>query len=337
MKQLFKAKEKVCIGLDIGTQTVKLLKFKFLKQEVELCGFEVQPLGNSDISQALLKIMQAQDGKKVNISVSGPSVVIRNVNFPKMNSDELRQALKFEAQKYIPFSIDEVNLDSYILKADLADNKMMVLLVAVKKDFINRRLKLFENSGVSVNIVDVDSFALINAFHFNHSAADKSIDHKTVALLDIGAGHSNLNIIEDNSPRLSRDINIAGNNFTQKLSDTLGLDFKSAEELKLKADKESQDKIRPSLEAVIANLATEIRISFDYYESQGASSVAKIFLSGGGSLSLGLKDILSSLLDIEVEYWDPLSKISIPEGIDAQKIKALSSRLVIAAGLALRL
>jgi type IV pilus assembly protein PilM len=218
---------------------------------------------------------------------------------------------------------------------------MLVLLAAVKKEFINQRLKMIQAAGIKTNIVDLDSIALINAFNFNYSKNSNSdsdtLKHKTVAILNIGAASSNLNILEDGIPRLSRDIQIAGNNFTQKLQEILGVDFKTAEELKLKADdKERLDKVISAGEAALSNLSGEIRTSFDYYESQSDSSVGKIFLSGGGSRFRGLKDTLANLLGIEVEYWDPLRKISASSNIDVEKAKELSGQLAVAVGLALR-
>lgn len=324
------------IGLDIGTSTIKLVKLKFIGETVELCGFNLESTQTGlEPVTVIRKIAQSQHVKRVNISASGSATIIRYVNFPRMKEEELKQALKFEAQKHIPFSMAEVNLDGYILKEDLPDNKMLVLLAAVKKEFINQRLKLIEDAGLKVNVVDMDSLALLNAFNFNY-ADDNNIKTKTIAMLNIGASISNLNILEGSIPCLSRDIHIAGNNFTQKLMDIFGIDFKSAEELKINPDKERVDKITSAVESVLSNLATELRNSFDYYESHSASTVVKIFLSGERSQVSGLKDMLANLLGIEVEYWDPLRRINISSNIETQKIKTLSLQLAVAIGLALR-
>lgn len=323
------------MGLDIGSALIKLVKLKFVKDTQELVAFDLQPAG-TDVLPALKEIAQSRGVSKVNIALSGSSTIIRNVIFPKMDSQELRQALKFEAQKHIPFSVDEVNLDCHILKRELPENKMLVMIAAVKKDFINQRLKALEAAGLTVNVAEIDSLSLINAFNFNYGS-DESMKQKAVALFNIGASQSNLTILEGGLFNLSRDINIAGNNFTQKLADVLNLDFKSAEDLKLNpADKEKMPKISTAIEAVTSSIAMEIRISFDYYESQSSSSIAGIFLCGGGSLFPGFKDMLASMLDMDVQYWDPLGKISISNDVDKEKIKAVNSQLAVATGLALR-
>jgi type IV pilus assembly protein PilM len=327
-------KEGISVGLDIGTSAIKTVKLKFLKDAIQLNSFYLEPI-QGDISAALKTIARTQDLNKVNVSVSGPAVTIRYVDFPRMKEEELKKALKYEAQKYIPFSSSEVNVDAYILKPNLTDSKMLVLLAAVKKDFLNQRLKLINDLGITASIVEIDSIALINAFNFNY-AQEASLKNKTIALLNIGASSSNLNILEDGIPRLTRDIQIAGNNFTQIISETLGIDLKSAEELKISSDKSRLNELIAALEPAISNLASEIRVSFDYYESQNASSVVKIFLSGGGSLFPGLKDRLANLLGIELEFRNPLQKINIPDSLDSQKIKSLSSQFTVSLGLALR-
>ncbi|MDP3732715.1 MAG: type IV pilus assembly protein PilM [Candidatus Omnitrophota bacterium] len=328
------SKDSISVGLDIGTSAIKLVELKFIKDTVELVRFNFEPVQEDLISQ-LKRI--ASSSRAVNISVSGASTALRYIDFPRMNENELKQALKFEVQKYIPFPIAEVNLDSYILKEELSDNKMLVLLAAVKKEFISQRLKLIQEAGLKTNIVDLDSLALINAFNFSYSKEeDTNIKNKTIAILNMGASMSNVNILENGLPALSRDIYIAGNNITQKIQDTVGIDLKSAAGLNPDIDKERLNKVAIPMEAVLSDLAKELRESFDFYESQSASSVSKIFLSGGGSKFIGLKDMLANLLGIEVEYWDSLRQLSIADGTDAEKIKALSAQLAVAVGLALR-
>ncbi len=328
-------KEKISVGLDIGTASLKIAKLVKEKDNLVLSDFALEPAQPS-LEQALKKMSESyKDIFKINISVSGPATLIRYISFPKMTGEELKQALKFEIQKYIPFSINEINLDGHILKEDLPENKMLVLVAAVKKELVSERLKLLKDLGFQVNVMEVDSVALINAFNFNYSQ-DSNLKNKTIALLNIGASQSNLNILEDGIPRLSRDIRIAGNSFTQKIADVLSLDLKAAEELKLNPPAEKLESVNNIMQSILSNLGSELRTSFDYYESQSVASVEKIFLSGGGSLFMGLIGMLSALMGIPVEYWDPLREIKLSAGVDAAKVKPLSSQLAVAIGLALR-
>ncbi len=328
------AKEKISVGLNIGVSSVKMVKLLFAKDAVQLAGFSIEE-NQIDLETVLKKMIQAQAIKKVNISVSGQQAITRYIEFPRMSLEELRQSLRFEAQKHIPFPISEVNLDVSILRSDLPDNKMKVLLAAVKKESLNQRLKMLSGLDLEFGVVDVDSLALMNAFEFNNSV-EENIKNKTLALLNIGSSTSNLNIMDSGFPALSRDINIGGNNFTQKAADALGVDFKAAEAIKISQDKDKAEKFSRAIEPILAKLAQEVRTSFDYYESRSVTSVEKIFLSGGGCLFSGVRESLANLLGIEVGNWDPFKKISLPEIADKEKLKALASQMAVAVGLALR-
>ena len=327
-------KEKSSVGLDLGSASIKSVKLRFSQSGVELCEFGLTE-SSADTGRAVAGFIQPRNIKLANISVSGPSTLIRYVNFPKMDSSELQQALKFEAQKHIPFPVDEVNLDGYILNPSLPENKMFVLLAAVKKDLIAGRLKLMEEAGVRPNLIDIDSVALINAYNFNYPVENLN-GHRVEALVNIGASETNLNILEDGIPRLSRDIHTGGAVFTQKLADIFAADFVVAEKLKLSLEGESRDKVKAAMEPMLASLGQEIRTSFDFYESQSAVSVGKILVSGGSSYFSGLKDMLSASTGIAVEGWDPFKKISLAGGVDTASLAKVSAQLAIAVGLALR-
>lgn len=332
----FISKERFSVGLDIGTQSIKMVKLRLNREKTELCDFALEPAESDEVlAQTLKRIAQLQESKRANISLSGLSTVTRYVAFPKMSADELKQALKFEAQKHIPFTMDEVNIDAQIIKEGLADNKMLVLIAAAKKGAIEKRLEAMEEAAIKVNLVDIDSVALLNAFNFNY-AAEITPKYKVTALLNVGFQISNLNIMETGIPHFSRDIHIAGHNFSQKIADVMGLDFNAGEKLKINAKNEAADKIKAAVDSVFTNLASEIRNSFDYYESQSTSSVEKIFLSGGGSKLYGFKDMLANFLGIAADYWDPFKEITLSAKADSAKVKESSPELAVAVGLALR-
>jgi len=342
------SKERFCFGLDIGTQSIKCVKLKVNGSAVELVAFDLQE-SQLDPTEVLKKIKQTQGADLVNISFCGSSTVIRYVNFPRMNKDELKGALKFEAQQHIPFSVEEVNLDAEILRDNLPENKMLVLIAALKKELIPPRIKVLENAGLRPNIIDIDSLALVNAFNFNYpkveipenklennDLASDSQSHKSICLLNIGSTITNVNILDNGLVRLSRDIHSGGANFTKKLMDVFEMDFKAAEELKINPPLDKANKIKVSIESVLTNLASEIRTSFDYYESQNTANVVKIFLSGGASKISGLKEMLNICLGIPVETWDPFKQIKVPDTIDRQKLNKFDGQFNVAVGLALR-
>ncbi len=339
MKSLLAAKNgfgKECysLGIDIGSAFIKAVKLKHSKESIELCSYLLEPI-QFDLPVLLQKLTEGPASKFTTLSVSGASSIIRYINFLKMSADELKNALKYEAQKYIPFALADVNIDSCILKPELADNKMLVLLAAVKKDYLSVRLKSAADSGIKVNAVDLDSLALVNAFVHNYPQVNP-VEHQAIALINIGHSVTNLNILEGQIPHLSRDINISGKNFTQKIAEILELENNAAEQLKLNPDKDRLTKVVQIMESVLSGLAAELRTSFDYYESQSASSIKKIYLSGGTSLFAGLNGMLSGLLDVEVECWDPFIQVLMQKDLDTTRIKETSSQFAVALGLALR-
>jgi len=340
----FKIKEEGAIGLDIGTSSIKAVALEVKDKEVFLKNFSFKEISDGSIGPANLAplIKKSIDALgvsegRVNISLSGQPVIIRYAWLPLMSQKELASSLRFEAAKLIPFSVEEVNIDSYILKQDISNNKMLVMVVAAKKEAVSERIKLVQDSGFKIKAIDVDSLALINAFNFNYHSEDEKDLPKVIALLNIGAAVSNLSILEAGVPVFSRDIYIAGNNFSKKIADSLSIDLKAAEDLKINPDKEKLEKVSAAIELILSSLASEVRTSFDYYESQSSSSVEKIFLSGGGSLFLNLKDSLNRLLGIGIDYWDPTKRITFLAGQDSsQQIKSYLRHFPVALGLAMR-
>lgn len=327
------------IGLDLGSSSVKIVGLQCRDNNFLLRNFIIKeiPYQSRDVSglvkEGLLDL--GAQHSPVNISLSGQGVITRYVSFPIIDQRLFRNSLRFETQQYIPFSIEEVNLDGYILKQDAAANKMSVLIAAAKKELVSERVKLVQDLGFKVGIVDIDSLALINAFSFSY-AQDETLKQKTIALLNIGASVTNLDILEQGMPCLSRDIQISGNNFTERIADGLGVDLQSAESLKINPGKEDLDKIKPYLDTILSQLAQEIRNSFDYYESQSASSVEQIFISGGGSLLAGLVSNLNAVLGVEIQTWGSLNNLELSEGLDIEKIKVQSMFMPVALGLAIR-
>jgi type IV pilus assembly protein PilM len=323
----------VSTGLDIGSSCLKLVKLRFLKETLELLDYAAYPL-TAEVTLELKNLAQVHHLRQVNISLSGQGTVTRCVPFPRMELAELKQSLRFEAKEIIPFTLDQVYLDASILKTGLAENKMLVLVAAAKKDLVNQRLRMLQDLKLEVGLIDLDGLSISNAFLFNYAQEPEVA--KTFALLNIGALSTNLSIVDENVVGLNRDIHIGGINFTRKIQESLELDFSQAEEEKLNPRPESALKVAGVLESVIAELASEIRTSFDFYESQNATVVGRIFLSGGGSKLNGIKETLANTLGIEVCSWDPFRKIIFSEGLTQDKLRPQLADFAVAVGLALR-
>lgn len=292
--------------MDIGSSHIKLVVLEKKGKERILKKFSSQSLTpGDDLAAAIKKFIEVQDILEpcVNISISGPVVMMRYVSLPKMTLQELKSTMQFEAKQYIPFSLDEMILDCAIVKEKLDNNKMLVVFAAIKKTAAQERISLIEKAGLTLGIIDVDCFCLVNAFTHNLSlSAHASSDAKlqAVGLLNIGARSTNMAIIENGSLCFSRDIAYGGQ------------------------------------EATLNNLGTEINSSIDYYENQNGKPVEKIYLSGGLSLDARLYDFLARLLNMQVCPFDVFSGITMGPSIAASTLKAQGSMFAISLGLALR-
>ncbi|MFH1678506.1 MAG: pilus assembly protein PilM [Candidatus Omnitrophota bacterium] len=306
-------KNKTRIGLDWGFSSLKVVILELQNDTYLLKDARIVEFPSQDSKLGpLIKDLDFSDG--VNLGICGPNVVVRYMAMAKMSENDFRNSLRYEAAQHLPFPVEEVNLDGAILK-ELPNNQMLVMLVAARKDFINQRLKVFQEAGIDVRILDIDSLALINAFNYNcihkapkEDAKEKDASSGAVALLNIGASVTNINVLEQGIPHFSRDINVAGRDFVS-------------------------DSFR---EVSIANFVSEISKSFDYYETGSTAVINKIFLSGGGSLSAGLDANLNNLLGIKIEKWDPFGIFKFVPGLDEPNIRKNAAQFGVAVGLALR-
>jgi len=325
------------IALDIGSSSVKLLELTKENGSLKISKAALVGFKRSEQSSrvdAICSIIKGYDPKEVlfRTSISGPSVIIRYIWLPQMNKDELRSAVKFESEKYIPFSPEEVIIDSQLVEEDKATKRVRILLVAVKKDFMDGLLKLLSDCQIKLEFIDVDSFCLANAFS---GVNPKSEKEKNVALVDIGSRYTNVHIMQGELSYFSRDIAVAGDNFTTAISEKTGLDLTESEKLKL-ASGDREGEVKGAIAPVIEELAGEIRLCFDYFENQFEKSVESLQMTGGSSESELMRKLIESALGIETIRWQPLKDIEIDPAVDKKLIPGLNSRLSVALGLALR-
>ncbi len=303
------AQQKLKVGLDIGSAAIRAISLYPDKEKPTIASFAFVPIEDtigSSIRNAVAGLPSAN--YQVNVGLSGSSVVIRYISLPKMTKDELKGAIQFEAEKHIPFPIAEVTLDTYILDENYTGNQMLVLLAAVKNDLIGQCIQFMRTAAVEVTIIDISTVALINAFlHYQAKNMRLETQPKPVELLYIGLKFSDLNIIDGNIPRLSRDISLGSKSF------------------------ESSEK-----ETSLSNLADEIRRSFDFYESQSDKPLDTIFLSGEGAKAQGLEQFIGTNFSIPVKFWDPSENCIIAPSVNKELLQSQNHALGVALGLALR-
>ncbi|MBL7198454.1 MAG: type IV pilus assembly protein PilM [Candidatus Omnitrophica bacterium] len=333
------------LGLDIGAFSVKMAQVGLEKDKLSLVNFGISKIKNNNISEAIKEIMRNSDinTETVNIGLCGKGVILRYITLPKMPLKELRQSISTEVDKYIPFPIEDVFLDCYILKELSQENKMFVLIATVKKDIVQERLRLLSSLNLKASVIDINCVALVNVFGELCARAaslepDRGINNSAgaIAILDIGADVSCLSILKDGLLEFSRDIYIGGNNFSKRIANVLNLDFDAAERLKCNPVEEQWSKNLEICELLLNNFTHELHISFDYYETENNTSISKLYLSGGSAYLKGIDASLNKSLGIETEIWNPISSLGISPSINIDNLKSQLNKLTVAIGLALR-
>jgi len=336
MIKLGKPRKHICAGIDIGSYSIKVLESVSDHSEKKLTKFackRIPPDISEDSLTATLKEVIEKAGlstKDVCISLSGPNAIVRFIDMPEMAPADLNNSLKYEADKYIPFGIDEVNIDSFIL-SDEKDGKgqMKVLLAAAKKELINQRLDLFRHLGFDVSLIDVDAFSAFNAF----LAAEGTVENESnIAILNIGHRYTNIIIAKGATPFFTRDIQIGGQQVIKAVSAQISI----PEDEIIKSDSPHADKIKEAVREGLSRLGEEIKLSFGYYENQTGHSVDKIYVSGGLAGLKGLSEYFEENIGVAPVVWDCLKGFSIEPGIDQGLLEKMRSSLAVTCGLLVR-
>lgn len=331
--------------MDIGSSTVKAVELTEFGNQLCITGFGSCEVKSKESLADTVAETFRQAGiksRRVATAVSGRSVIVRYINMVNMSEADLKGALRFEADKYIPFELDEVVLDCVKLEefgdAANANKEMKVLLVAVKRNLIDERVELMQILGLTPTVIDVDSFALGNAFELNSLNSPKVDDEeKVIALIDIGAVKTNINILKGNTSYFSREVYLAGNDFTDSIARRLGIENTEAVKLKIQPEgraEEVEESILPSLD----DLGNEIHLSFDFFENQFDREVDEVYISGGSANLPGLKTTFERIFDRRIELWDPTEHLEIRgDRINIQELKKQGAQLAVAVGLASRI
>jgi type IV pilus assembly protein PilM len=346
---VFFSKNKNVVGLDIGSSAIKLVELKEKKAgSYQLVKIGLEPLSpeaivdgsimdSSLVVETIQRLNAAQGVKNSNYgtSLSGHSVIIKKITLPSMSTEELAESIQWEAEQYIPFDINDVNLDYVPLGTGTADS-LEVILVAVKKEKINDYTSVISQTGKQTVVVDVDAFALQNCYELNYPVDEG----KVVALVNIGASVSNVTVMHGVDSLFWRDITFGGNQYTDAIQRELNLSFAQAEALKKGepvADRTIQQVI-PILNSVSDDFAAELRKTLDFFAAtSGAERVDQIMLAGGGSSALNLDAILRDKFSIPVEIMNPFRSISVNESdFNPEWISEVAPSMAVAVGLAIR-
>jgi len=345
-------KSKSVVGLDIGSSAVKAVELKPAGKGFRVAAYGEEPvpadaivdgaiIDAGAVAEAIRQVFErnkAFKGKDVCASLSGNAVIVKKITLPVMTESELDESIYWEAEQYIPFDIQDVNLDYQILDAGTGPDSrgsMEVLLVAAKKEKIGDYTGVIAQAGRTPVIVDVDAFALQNAFDVNYGLDPGQV----TVLLNAGASAININILQGEQSVFTRDISIGGNAYTEAVQKELDLPHESAEQLKkgIPVDGASFEEAQPVLRAVTENVLLEVQKTFDFFKATASSDrIDRIMLSGGASRVDGFRDMLHERFNAPVEEFDPFRTIVWdPKKLGRDAVEHASTAAV-AVGLALR-
>ena len=350
----FLSRSKKSIGLDIGSSSIKMMELDIDSRNnaYRLVNFGVVPLppeaivdgavmNSNAIVDGIQELVQTHRVKTKNVvaSVSGNAVIIKRINLPLMTLDELEESIQWEAEQYIPFDINDVNIDVQILD-NVSDEpgQMDVLLVAARKELVNEYQSLIQQAGLKPSVVDVDAFAVANMFEFNYD-----LEEQAVALINIGASNVNIHVLRNGMSAFTRDVGLGGRQFTEEIQRTLNISYEEAEAMKVGGDERDANAVVPEdiekvLSSVGEGLATEIQRSLDFYLSTSADEgLTRIYLSGGAARTPGLARAISNQTGLPTEVVDPLRRVSVEErSFNPAFLSDLAPQAAVVVGLAMR-
>lgn len=347
IEQFLTKKSSDLIGIDIGTGSIKLVEIAWQKGQPVLKNFGIIDVPNKTIEDG--RIIDTQQlsfalnqllattrttSKNVVVAVGGRVMFARELIFPKMTTTELKEAIKWDVGKYIPYTPGSYYFDFSIVGPGNTEAEIKVLLVASPLENITNILNAIKGVGLKPIAVDVEPLALYRIF----KDAEKSM------VIDIGDQLSQITVFQNGSPAVIRNIPIGGRNFTQIIMKELKLEFNEAEKFKQNTVLLAPENVVPQysnvqrqMEAIVNEFAQDITRTAEYYQQQNKNvMINNIFITGGGAKLRNIIQSLTTKLAMPAILYDPLSKLKIPGTFDKVHLQKVAPQLGTAIGLALR-
>lgn len=349
------------VGLDVGSHAIKVVelapagsRFRVLHAGsgemppgVVKEGVVVEPQSVGTAIRQVLSTAGVRAGRVVS-AVGGQAVIVRELKLPPMSEDELKQAARFEAERYIPYGVREVNMDFDVIGETTEENqkKVVVLLVAARREIVDKHVQALESAGLEPFVLDVESFAVMRAL--DPQARTEGDGHATV-FVDLGGETTDIVITEGGQMRLTRNVNIGGDSLTKAVASRLEMEFQSAAQVKeekgavlLEGETLPDDRtvlaLHDAMLPILGDLATEIRRSLDYFQTRWRESrVGRVVLSGGTARLSNLDRFLSLELGVETVVGDPFMQCDVSERVlPAALRRQVAPAMATAVGLAMR-
>jgi type IV pilus assembly protein PilM len=338
-------RKKTSLGLDIGSGFVKMVEVDRSGDQPEVSRVAMRPLMPDAIVEGEIMdpglVAETIRGlfeevgirrRDVVTSLGGHDTIIKKIEMDRMKESDAREVIRWEAEQHVPFDIKSVELDFQILDPEAGGLQMQVLLVAAKRELVDNKVALLADAGLSPSIIDVDAFALHNAFQYNYPEAATGI----VALVNVGHEKTNVNLLEDGVPILTRDIPFGSRRVREDLQRERGLTAEQAEDVVQgrgavpdlsRFVEQSTDDVAVGIERASAFLMTR----------QSGEGLGRIYLSGGGARIPGITEALASRMNVETHQVNPFERVPVRPGAAVNlNLEEAAPMLLLPLGLALR-
>lgn len=339
-------RKRTTVGLDIGSGLIKLVVIQHGSGEpvltkvaftsvVDDAIVEGEVMDPGIVAEAIKGLMASAGikPKQVVTAVGGRDVIIKKITMDRMKATEAREVIRWEAEQHVPFDMENVELDFQILDPEGDGLQMTVLLVAAKRELIETKLSLLGDVGVEPSIIDVDAFALHNAFELNYPDAMRGV----VGLVNIGHELTNVNILDDGVPVLTRDIAVGTRRFREDMQRERGISAEEAD--RMLQGSETTAELEPFLETRGEELAVGIERAAAFLQSASRSStgLSRLYTTGGGARIPGLNRVLADRLRLPVQLANPIERLRVADGVlDMMVVDEVAPLLMLPIGLALR-
>lgn len=337
------------VGVDIGANSIKIVQLKESRKKLQVVGYgfaELPPQTIIDghimsagvVTETLLKLFHDNkiSQKEIAIGLYGQSVIVRKITVPMMTNAELEEQVTWEAEQHIPFDIKVMSIDYEVLKRRPEAGQMDLLLVAAKRDEINDYAQILKDAKLKPMVVDINAFSIQNIFEYQQGLSENG----TIALINVGAAVTSLNIVSRGVSAFTREITNAGNAISEEIQRQCSLPFEQAEAYKCggTGGQIVPQEVQNVVQTACDSLAGEIQRSLDFYlATSGDQEINQVFVSGGSAYLTPLCRAIERRARVPVTVFDPLANLPIDgKTVNEATMRARSSQLVVALGLALR-
>lgn len=351
MLTLWRSKQPSMLGIDIGSSCVRVLELAKKGEAYFVKAYARSPIPEDAVDGKNIKAPEAisrvlrqiiKDNKiktrKAAIAVPDSSVITKIIQLESdLNDDEAEELVILEADKYIPYPIDEVSIDfEYIGPSAQGGPLHDVLVVASRTENVNSRVDLFADSGLEISVVDVGSYAIERTCQLFKNELINRGENSIVAVFDIGEIYTQLTVLHNMKTIFSREEVFGGKQLSDELVKRYDLSIENANRAKISGglpEDYVEDILEPFKEMVCLQIRRALQFFFSVSEN---NTVNEILLAGGSSLLPGLPEKVSSVLGVPTKLVDPVANMGVAKGINLQAISRDSSALMLACGLAMR-